>query len=281
MPERNQLLINYYKKEEMKKVKEMMREKLEVGEILENINMEWISKEEVLDIIGEDYEPVIKESKVADKDKNENMKTRSISLDHIFSKLATNFAQIIGDYYETSSVTQNTQMEIARKYKKYFEEYNQNRKEICKDKNISNGTFQKYLRLNYLIPELQELVNNKELGINPAEHISFLDEENQMRIAEIIRNYNYKITNNIAQKTKRDFRKSNKLGKNYILSKEKIENYKNEKSLKIIFTQEEIDKYFLRLPNREVKEYIISILENIQNVWGIAYGKYRETKDRY
>lgn len=256
MPERNQLLINYYKKEEMKKVKEMMREKLEVGEILENINMEWISKEEVLDIIGEDYEPVIKESKVADKDKNENI-------------------------LNTSSVTQNTPMEIARKYKKYFEEYNQNRKEICKDKNISNGTFQKYLRLNYLIPELQELVNNKELGINPAEHISFLDEENQMRIAEIIRNYNYKITNNIAQKTKRDFRKSNKLGKNYILSKEKIENYKNEKSLKIIFTQEEIDKYFLRLPNREVKEYIISILENIQNVWGIAYGKYRETKDRY
>lgn len=256
MPERNQLLINYYKKEEMKKVKEMMREKLEVGEILENINMEWISKEEVLDIIGEDYEPVIKESKVADKDKNENI-------------------------LNTSIVTQNTPMEIARKYKKYFEEYNQNRKEICKDKNISNGTFQKYLRLNYLIPELQELVNNKELGINPAEHISFLDEENQMRIAEIIRNYNYKITNNIAQKTKRDFRKSNKLGKNYILSKEKIENYKNEKSLKIIFTQEEIDKYFLRLPNREVKEYIISILENTQNVWGIAYGKYRETKDRY
>ena len=256
IPERNQLLINYYKKEEMKKVKEMMREKLEVGEILENINMEWISKEEVLDIIGEDYEPVIKESKVADKDKNENI-------------------------LNTSGVTQNTPMEIARKYKKYFEEYNQNRKEICKDKNISNGTFQKYLRLNYLIPELQELVNNKELGINPAEHISFLDEENQMRIAEIIRNYNYKITNNIAQKTKRDFRKSNKLGKNYILSKEKIENYKNEKSLKIIFTQEEIDKYFLRLPNREVKEYIISILENTQNVWGIAYGKYRETKDRY
>jgi len=241
IPERNQLLINYYKKEEMKKVKEMMREKLEVGEILENINMEWISKEEVLDIIGEDYEPVIKESKVADKDKNENI-------------------------LNTSGVTQNTPMEIARKYKKYFEEYNQNRKEICKDKNISNGTFQKYLRLNYLIPELQELVNNKELGINPAEHISFLDEENQMRIAEIIRNYNYKITNNIAQKTKRDFRKSNKLGKNYILSKEKIENYKNEKSLKIIFTQEEIDKYFLRLPNREVKEYIISILENTQNV---------------
>ena len=34
MAETNQLLINYYKKEEMKKVKKMMEEKLEVGEIL-------------------------------------------------------------------------------------------------------------------------------------------------------------------------------------------------------------------------------------------------------
>ena len=241
MAETNQLLINYYKKEEIKKVKKMMEEKLEVGEILESVNMEWISKEEVLNILGEDYEPVIKESRVEHKHKNENM-------------------------INTSSITQNTPMEIARKYKKYFEEYNQNRKEICKDKNISNGTLQKYLRLNYLIPELQELVNNKKLGINPAEHISFLDEKNQFKIAEIIQNYNYEITDRIAKKIKRDFRKSKKLGENYILSKEKLESYKNEKSLKIIFTQEEIAKYFNGIPNKEIKEYIINILENTEDV---------------
>ena len=117
MAETNQLLINYYKKEEMKKVKKMMEEKLEVEEILESVNMEWISKEEVLNILGEDYEPVINESKIANKDKSENV-------------------------LNTPSVIQNTLMEIARKYKKYFEEYNQNRKEICKNQNISNGTFQ-------------------------------------------------------------------------------------------------------------------------------------------
>ena len=245
----NQLLINYYKKEEMKKVKKMMEEKLEVGEILKNVNMEWISKEEVLNILGEDYEPVIKESKIVNKDKSENV-------------------------LNTPSVTQNTPMEIAGKYKKYFEEYNKNRKEICKDKNISNGTFQKYLRLNYLIPKLQELVNNKKLGINPAEHISFLDEKNQIRIAEIIQNYNYEITDNIAQKIKRDFRKSKKLDENYILSKDKLESYKNEKNLKLIFTQEEIQKYFKGMPNKRIKEYIISILENTRDVWGVAYGKY-------
>ena len=247
MAETNQLLINYYKKEEIKKVKKMMEEKLEVGEILESVNMEWISKEEVLNILGEDYEPVIKESRVEHKHKNENM-------------------------INTSSITQNTPMEIARKYKKYFEEYNQNRKEICKNKNISNGTFQKYLRLNYLMPELQKLVNNKRLGINPAEHISFLDEKNQFKIAEIIQNYNYEITDSIAKKIKRDFRKSKKLGENYILSKDKLESYKNEKSMKIIFTQEEIAKYFNDIPNKEIKKYIINILENTKDVWGTAYG---------
>ena len=241
MAETNQLLINYYKKEEMKKVKKMKEEKLEVGEILKSINMEWISKEEVLNILGEDYEPIVTEGKMANRDKSKNV-------------------------LNTPSVTRNTPMEIARKYKKYFEEYNQNRKEICKDKNISNGTFQKYLRLNYLIPELPELVNNKKLGINSAEHISFLDEKNQFKIAEIIQNYNYEITDSIAQKIKRDFRKSQNVGENYILSKEKLESYKNEKSFKLIFTQEEIQKYFNGMPNKKIKEYIISILENTRDV---------------
>ena len=241
MAETNQLLINYYKKEEMKKVKKMMEEKLEVGEIIKSVNMEWISKEEVLNILGEDYEPVIKESKMANKDKSKNV-------------------------LNTPSVIQNTPMEIAEKYKKYFEEYNQNRKEICKNKNISNGTFQKYLRLNYLIPELQKLVNNKRLGINPAEHISFLDEKNQFKIAEIIQNYNYEITDSIAKKIKRDFRESKKLGKNYILSKEKLESYKSEKHFRIIFTQEEIEKYFNDISNKKIKEYIIRILKNTKDV---------------
>ena len=102
----------------------MMGEKLEVGEILKNVNMEWISKEEVLNILGEDYEPVIKESKMVNKDKSKNV-------------------------LNTPSVIQNTPMEIAEK-----------------------------------------LVNNKRLGINPAEHISFLDEKIYKQAKEnIIKEY--------------------------------------------------------------------------------------------
>ena len=120
--------------------------------------------------------------------------------------------------------------------------------------------------MNYLIPELQEFVNNKKLGINPAEHISFLDGRNQYKIAEIIQNYNYEITDSIAQKIKRDFRKRKTLGEKYILSKEKIESYKSEKHFRVIFTQEEIAKYFNDIPNKKIKEYIINILENTKDV---------------
>ena len=123
-----------------------------------------------------------------------------------------------------------------------------------------------------MIPELQELVNSKKLGINPSEHISFLDEKNQFKIAEIIQNYDYEITDNIAQKIKKEFRKCKKSGENYILNKEKLESYKNEKSFKLIFTQEEIEKYFNGMPNKKIKEYIINILENTKDVWGTAYG---------
>ena len=99
-----------------------------------------------------------------------------------------------------------------------------------------------------------------------------MDKKNQYKIAEIIQNYNYEITDSIAKKIKRDFRKSKKLGENYILSKDKLESYKNEKSLKIIFTQEEIAKYFNDIPNKEIKEYIINIVENTKDVWGTTYG---------
>ena len=94
---RNKLITNkLLQKRRNEKVKKMMEEKVEVGEILENINMEWISKEKVLNIIGEDYESVIKEGKVTEEHKDQNT-------------------------LNTFSVTQNTHIEIAKKYKKHFE----------------------------------------------------------------------------------------------------------------------------------------------------------------
>ena len=43
----------------------------------------------------------------------------------------------------------------------------------------SVSQIKRYIRLTYLIPELLEKVDNKELGISQAEHLSFLDDEFQ------------------------------------------------------------------------------------------------------
>ena len=118
MAETNQLLINYYKKEEMKKVKKMMEEKLEVGEILKSVNMEWISKEEVLNILGEDYEPVIKESRVEHKHKNENE-----------------------NMINTFSVTPNTPMEIAKNIRNILKNINKIEKKFAKIKILATEHF--------------------------------------------------------------------------------------------------------------------------------------------
>lgn len=172
-------------------------------------------------------------------------------------------------------------MEKAKEYKNYFKLYNQNRELICKEKNIGNGTLQRYLRLNYLIPELQILVDKHKIGIRSAEHISFIDNENQFIIFKIIQNYNYEITDSVARKIKKDYRKCRKLKQDYVLYKDKIDNYKNKKSIKITFSKEEVKKYFEGMPNSRIKEYIISILDNTRDVWGMNYEKYRKTKDKF
>ena len=48
--------------------------------------------------------------------------------------------------------------------------------------------------------------------------------------------------------------------------KSKIKKYKREKSIKVSFTQDEIEKYFNGIPKHSLKEYIISIAKNTQDV---------------
>lgn len=55
MAETNQVLLNYYKKEEAKKVKKMAIKNTSIKEILQKINMLYITKEEILEILGQDY----------------------------------------------------------------------------------------------------------------------------------------------------------------------------------------------------------------------------------
>ena len=96
-----------------------------------------------------------------------------------------------------------------------------------------------------IIKLLQDLVNQKKLGLNSAEHISFIDNKNQFIISKIIENYNYNITDSLAQRIKEDYYNCKMLCKEYLFSKDKIDKYQNEKRIKVKFTQEEIERYFI------------------------------------
>ena len=51
--------------------------------------------------------------------------------------------------------------------------------QVSKDANTSERQIQRYIRLTELVPELLEMVDNKQLGFNPAVEISHLTKENQ------------------------------------------------------------------------------------------------------
>lgn len=246
----NQLLINYYKKEEMKKVKEMAKERKRLKEILKNVNMKYISKDEILELLGEDYDEEIEK----------------------YQKQG----ETINNTENTYSKNTNTPMEMARRYKIFYENSNKNREEVCRKENISNGILQRYLRLNYLIPELQVLVDNRKLCIKAGEQISYLDTENQKMIENIITIYDYDISNSLAKKIKEEYKNCERKGKDFIINKEILDKFKTQrwKEIKISFTEDEIEKYFKYINHKQIKEYIISVLENMLRKWGIFYGQY-------
>ena len=48
----------------------------------------------------------------------------------------------------------------------------------------SSKNVQRYIRLTYLLPEILDMVDNKQIGFNPAVELSYLDEDEQWRLLE-------------------------------------------------------------------------------------------------
>ena len=48
----------------------------------------------------------------------------------------------------------------------------------------SSKNVQRYIRLTYLLPEILDMVDNKQIGFNPAVELSYLDEDEQRRLLE-------------------------------------------------------------------------------------------------
>ena len=50
---------------------------------------------------------------------------------------------------------------------------------MAQESSQSRATIQRYIRLTYLIPELMEMVDQKQLAFNPAVELSYLTKEQQ------------------------------------------------------------------------------------------------------
>ena len=241
----NEVMMNYYKKQEILKAKQRLdQERMPIVQVLQLVDKEFITIDELLEALYIDKEEVFEEI----------LNTQSVSENT--TDVSANTANVSGD----------TPMEIAKTYKEYYEKYNHDRKQICKDKKIANGTFQKYLRLNYLIPELQEMVNNKKLSVVSAEQISFLDKHNQENICYLMEHFRCEITESVAKKIKQNYLFCKKNNGMFFLNESVIKKYKKEKNIRASFTQDEIEKYFNGIPKHSLKEYIISIAKNIHDV---------------
>ena len=377
--ETNQLLINYYKKEEIKKAKQRRQEGSTLEEIIRLSNKEYISVEEIKQALGideDDYDIEKKEEiepeehkidehdtiiedeennneqtvesnndnvkvvmiaenkledypnqpfKLYDDDKKQEMiesiKINGIMQPLIVRPIGEGKYQILAGHnrricakevgltelpciikenltddeakiylIDTNLCTRDniSPMERAKAYRMKYDTYKKRniktlmieeikkdnygmaRAAMMKEEKTSNGTIQRYLRLTYLIPELQEAIDNDKIKINTGEKLSFLPKQEQNSIAELLEE-NIKISDSIAKRIKQKSEKCREEDIYHYLSKEEIKDIINKKdefieeSIKVTFYKNEIEEYFEnRKTESQIKKYIFEILGKVK-----------------
>lgn len=353
--ETNQLLINYYKKEELKRVRERHQKGMALAEIIKLANKEYINEEEIKEALGiEDEKDIdnpeiknledkknditeetsvimIEESKLKDypnqpfnlyKEAKKNEVMESIKINGIMQPLIVRPLGDNGDYQiiaghnrrncakeigikrlpcivkenltddeaiiyliDTNLCTRDniSTMERARAYRLKYDTYKKGnikatiidevekdnlgtvRATIIKEEKMSNGNVQRYLRLTYLIPELQQLIEEGKISKKAGEQISFLPEQEQTLLSRIINAKRIKMTEQIAKRIrKQSIASTDKNSKSFLTEEEITEIMQQQEVEKvdvitIRFKREEIERYF---PNckteKEIKESILN-----------------------
>mgnify|MGYP000924169865 CR=1 FL=1 len=129
----------------------------------------------------------------------------------------------------------------------------------------SQRTFFKYISLNNLIEEYQNMCDKKILSVEAGETLSTLPASVQKTILFVMKSK--KITLPLIKKIKQSYQ-------NNCFDIKKIEeilNNKKEKEekreLEIKFNEEEVNKYFKGLENsKEIKEYLIELVKENKNI---------------
>ena len=135
---------------------------------------------------------------------------------------------------------------------------------MIEENQMSNGNIQRYIRLNYLIPQLGVMVDNKVINLKTGENLSFLSKREQRDISNIIEKENVKISEGMSKKIKKAS-ESGELTKE--LMKQILIKEKDKKlEIRVIFFEDEIQKYFKKINNgnitaKECKDYIVALLE--------------------
>ena len=370
--ETNQLLINYYKKEEVKKAKQRRQEGCTLKEIIRLANKEYISIEEIKQALGidedeieehqeveqeehkvDEYDEIVEDNienneqennvkvvmiaeekledypnqpfKLYSDDKKremiESIKINGIMQPLIVRPIGENKYQILAGHnrrncakeigltelpciikenltddeakiylIDTNLCTRDniSPMERAKAYRMKYDTYKKRniktlmieeikkdnygiaRAAIIKEEKTSNGTIQRYLRLTYLIPELQEAIDNDKIKINTGEKLSFLPKQEQHCIAELLEE-NIKISDNTAKRIRQKSEQCRTEDIYHYLNKEEIKDIVSKKdefiqeAIKVTFYRNEIEKYFEnRRTESQIKQYIFDKLEKIE-----------------
>ncbi|MDW5299208.1 MAG: ParB/RepB/Spo0J family partition protein [Sedimentibacter sp.] len=133
------------------------------------------------------------------------------------------------------------------------------REEVAKNNDTSASQIRRYIRLNYLIDELLDMVDKNILAFRPSIEISYLSSESQKIIESLIRNQNIKISLKQAETLKIKEGEIGQLSLEVILE---VLSDKNKSNKKIAIPLAKIKKYFDKdICEDEIINKIIELLE--------------------
>ena len=133
---------------------------------------------------------------------------------------------------------------------------------MAEQMNESSRQIQRYIRLTNLIPELQDMVDEKKISFNPAVELSYLKPEQQKMFVEAMEASQIAPSLSQAQRMK-------KMSQQGQLTQEAMEDMLSEDKKapldRVVFDQSQIRKYFPKsYTTKQMQEKIIQLLEQWQ-----------------
>lgn len=134
---------------------------------------------------------------------------------------------------------------------------------LGKEQGDSGRTVQRYIRLTYLIPELLEMVDSKEIALSPAVELSYLTKEEQLCLMDCM-DYNICTPSHHQAIELKDLSKSGNLSKeamDEIMSKEKPNQVQ-----KVKFDEDRIRSVLPRnVRDEEMENFVVKAIQHYSN----------------